>query len=340
MKRSVLSAVLLAVAIAAAGSARPASTAAAPSDLLKSLPPGDLVLTINVNDLVNRAVPVWFAGDADAARRVEDRIAKAQLETGIDLRKVRDVAISMRLAGNEGADFAAIMTGAFDPARISEALKASKGGANSRTEEYGGATIQSFSARLNTPGPNIASSDLAVSVVDAGTVLVGSVASVRAAIDARAGRAPSVVANTELIAAYEESGSSGVGRFAMKMPADTVKAELAKDPSNIALQNFAAIKTVFGSVDAAAGAALRTTARTYGPTEAKTVSSSLLSLKDLARMLVGGNATLADLVGRAAVSTQGSDVVLTLDVPATMVPAVFNAFQKPEAPKPMAMLGR
>jgi hypothetical protein len=340
MKRTLFSAALMALATATLGVAQLVTNASpATSDLMKSLPPGDAVLTVNVDALVNRAVPAWFAGDAEAARRVEERLAKAQLETGIDPRKVRDLAMSMRLGGTEGADFAAILTGTFDPARIGEALKASKGGAGARTEVYGGVTIQSFSAKLNAPGAPAGATDLAVAVLDPGTLLVGSVKSVRAAIDARTGKGPNVLSNTELIAAYEESGASSVGRFALKMPEETVKAELARDPNNVALQNFVLIKSVFGSLDVSSGAAMRTIARTHDATEAKTVSGSLLSLKELAKMFVGGNATLSDLANRAAITTQGADVLLTLDVPASMVPAVFNSFQKPEAPKPMAVVG-
>jgi hypothetical protein len=336
MNRSLLSAALLALALATAGSARPASPAPAPADLLKSLPAGDLVLTVNMDAVANGAVPAWFAGDAEAARRVDESIAKAQAETGIDLRKVRDLALSMRLGETQGSDFAAILTGTFDADRIVAALKASRGGAGSRSETYGGATVHSFSAKLAAPGAPAGNSDLAFAVLDPGTLLVGSLASVRGAIDARAGRAPNALSNAELMAAYDEAGATGVGRFAMLIPTESVKAELAKDPGNVALQNFALVRSVFGSLDVATGATLRAAARTTGPADAKTVSSSLQSLRELGRMLVGGNAALADVVNRIALTTQGPDVVLTLDVPASLVPAIFNSLQKPRAPKPMA----
>jgi hypothetical protein len=51
---------------------------------------------------------------------------------------------------------------------------------------------------------------------------------------------------------------------------------------------------------------------------------------------VGNTPALADLVSRVTVTAQGSDAVLTLEIPASLVPAVFNSFQKPSAPKPIA----
>jgi len=66
------------------------------------------------------------------------------------------------------------------------------------------------------------------------------------------------------------------------------------------------------------------------------VSTSLVALKDLAKIFAGGNAALADLVDRMAITSSGADVVLTIDVPASQVPAIYKSFQKPEAPKPMA----
>src|SRR5438552_3779891 len=111
------------------------------------------------------------------------------------------------------------------------------------------ALVAAGAARPASPAP----ADAFRSLPPGDLIMTGNVASVRASVDARAGRGPNATSNADLMAAYNESEALGAGRFALKIPEATIKAELAKDPSNTVLQNFALIHSVFGSLDVAGG---------------------------------------------------------------------------------------
>ena len=341
LKRALASAVLLFVAAAvgpaatgAAGSAAPPS---APPDALRSLPAGDMIVTLNVDALVNKSLPGWLASDPESLKRLDDTVAKVRTETGIDLRTVQQVTMSVTMPENADTDFAALLTGSFDQARLVDALKASKGGATARTETYGGATVHVFSTKVSAPGVvAVSTGDAAFTVVDPRTIIVGSLASVRASLDARAGRAPSAASNAELLALFDEATPAGVGRFAMKMPAATVKAELAKDPTNTVLQNFALVRYVFGSIDVASGLGVRAVARTGAAADASSLLGALNALKGIGLVAVGSQTQLADVLNRAALGAKGADVTLTLELPAASIPVLLKSLRPAAPPKPLA----
>jgi hypothetical protein len=333
MGRTAFLAAVLVAALTAGGSARQAAAAPPVNDALRTLPPGDMIATVKVDAVLNQATSTWLSGNADSLRKFNESLSKAQLETGVDFRQVREMALSATFPATGNPEFAAVLTGSFDAARVTEAIKASKAGPTARTEAYGGATLHVFPGRFGAAGVTLHSPEMAVAVLDANTAVVGSLPTVRAAIDVRAGRGPNATSDAELMEAYNQADATGAGRFALKMPEKMLRAEMEKDPNNLVLKNLTSVRYVFGSLGVAPSLTLKATARTGSPAEAKPIYDALNGLLAIGRMAIAGKPDLASMMGifdRTSLTTGGPDVMLVIDVPA---PVLQDAL-KPRAQTP------
>jgi hypothetical protein len=256
------------------------------------------------------------------------------------MRQLHEMAVSVRLLESGESDFAAVVVGSFDAARLSEALKKSPETA-SRTETYQGMTLYVFSQKVAVGGMVDTREEMAFAVLDPQTLALGKPSAVRASIDARGGRAPGIASDSALIEAYNQTGApaQSVLRFAMRMPEQMIKAELAKDPTNPFVKSLALVRFLSGTVDLASGVALNLTARTASPADAKTVHGSLTGFVNVGKMMVSGNEKLAKYgaaLDRIALTVNGSDVRLALDLPMAMVNGLMKAGKGDEGPKPIA----
>src|SRR4051812_25859797 len=99
LRRIALSTAALVLALATTGVAGQAPSRAGAPATLRSLPAGDILMTFDLDRAVNRSLPTWM-GDPETARRINKALEDVQTSTGVDLHRVREMAVSVRLLDN------------------------------------------------------------------------------------------------------------------------------------------------------------------------------------------------------------------------------------------------
>jgi len=286
-----------------------------------ALPPGDLLMTIDAGTLINQTVPLAIANSADDKAKFEKSLAEMQEKSGIDPKQLKLVALSFKSLSSSKPQIAGVVTGSFDTAKLAESLKKDpKTGVEAQVEQYNGQTIY-----VRKDGGE----EFATAVLDSGTLVLGSSADlVHQAIDAHAGKADNATKDAPLFDAFK-STAQGVLRFALRFPKDQISPEqAAKDPT---MKSATAINFVTGSLDAAAGLALRLTAKTASPTDAQPLHDNLAKYLEMGRKFVADNPDskqLASILNATQLTVNGSDVSFALDVPAGQLAAIAADFQK------------
>jgi hypothetical protein len=166
------------------------AAAAHPFDrrLLEQLPPSDLAAVVDLQRLQNETLPRFGDLNASIMRDINRGLADIQKETGLDPRVFERVAVGARLRGANPDQFVLLVQGRFNAAEIIETGYASAQRKDPKlTREariYEGATIFIFGSKSRKEDTRDA-----VAALDGNTLVFGDFAGVRAAIDARAGRA-------------------------------------------------------------------------------------------------------------------------------------------------------
>ncbi len=191
----------LALAFDARSQARSPRTSP-PADALSYLPASDAVMLIDVRRLLNETMPQILGGDKEKLAQANAEIDKFKSRTGIDPRAFGRVVLGVRYtyptAKTTKLETVAIAHGPFDAKALAAAARIAASG-KYREEKYRGATIMimSINDQMKVLGLwNMRVSELAICALDTKTLAIGSLSTVRAAIDAgKRGRA-----NGELIA--------------------------------------------------------------------------------------------------------------------------------------------
>jgi hypothetical protein len=268
--------------------AQRASRAKAP-DIFSFVPASDGVVVIDANRLLNETLPRVFAGDAAKLAHLNSELDKFKTDTGIDPRAFERVVVSARYTypspNVTKLEPVAIAQGKFDARAVTLAARlAGKG--KVRDEKYRNATIVvlTINDQMKLFGLwNMRVRDLAITALNANTIALGTPATVRAAIDA--GRTPRRD-SVELVsmATRDKQAVIGFGANVTK----TLWSNLNLGTDAIA-QDVGSIRQAYGSVSTTAtDVALTIVARTETPASAKSLSETLLGLKQLAGMLVLG----------------------------------------------------
>ena len=295
MKRKIferLIALAVVVMFAALVSAQPAartrtSTQSATSDIFSFVPQSDGVVVVDVNRLLNETLPQVFAGDSAKLAQINSEIDKFKTQTGIDPRAFNRVVVAARYTHPTPTatklEPVAIATGTFNAAAVTGAARlAAKG--KVREEKYRGATITvlTINDQLNVFGVwNMRVRDLAVTALNSNTLAVGTPATVRAAIDA--GRTPRRD-SVELVALATRDPKAVIG-FGANVPQSVwARLDLGTDQM---VQDASSIRQAYGSVGTTAtDISLMLVARTETPAAAKSLSDTLIGLKQVAGFLV------------------------------------------------------
>jgi hypothetical protein len=171
-------------------------SAQAPVDVraaLASFPDSQVVLFVNTHRLVNEALPrVMQPADYQ-------KLLDAAQRGGLDPRALEYTAVGVRFTGPSGSvpEFVAVARGGFnaDALLAIGRLALASQNISARQESYGSKTIEIFDAGTfakmagqNPALPGMPSTEVGVAALDAGTLVAGSPAYVRAAIDAAQGR--------------------------------------------------------------------------------------------------------------------------------------------------------
>jgi hypothetical protein len=177
--------------IAAQGSVPAAS---ASLEALGALPASDGVFVINVQALLQKAMPRVLPPEAVTELDSMGEFLRAQI--GVDLRRLSSVAIGFRMlpfiTSRQLPEYYAVLKGAFNSELLVKALRKSNSKAL-REEEYRDYRIYVFDldAILGAPGAPVPSlfRGLALVILNDTTLAVGSLDNVRRTIDASDGQA-------------------------------------------------------------------------------------------------------------------------------------------------------
>lgn len=304
--------VLIITALLAAGNP---STAASPAnDTLNYLPPSDAIALVDVRRFLREIVPRVFEGDAAKLAQMNSEIDKFKDRTGVDLRSFDRIVLGMHYTFPSATvtkiENVAIAHGVFDAKALTAAEKLAASG-KYREEKYRGRTISiiSINDQIKLLGLwNIRVSDLAICPLDANSLALGNLSSVRSAIDT--GRAGT--STNQPLAALAGRDPNAVVGFGGNLTSELMKNlnvgndAIAKDVNSI--------RQVYGSMGPSdADVALFLAARTDSPEAAKSVSETVIGLKQLGGILIMRLAPAKKALAESAldnlkITTRGNEV--------------------------------
>src|SRR5256714_2104334 len=191
--------VALVSALPAAGQ-RQRTVPATPPNVAGYLPASDAIAVVDVKRMLNETMPGIVGGDAAKLAEANAEVDKFKTRTGVDLHSMDRVVIGIRYtyptATSTRLETVAIAHGTFDARAVAASVRAAASG-KSREEKYRGATITIINVNddLKLIGLwNMRVNELAICLLDQNSLALGTLANVRAAVDAgRAGRAPADV---------------------------------------------------------------------------------------------------------------------------------------------------
>ena len=232
-----------------------------------------------------------------------------QEETGIDVATDIDRVIAALSDSESEAERPLIIArGRFDEVRI-EGLIRQKGGS---VEEYSGMRL------LTHPDGNIG-----ISFVEPGLVAVGSPASVRRALDTKAGRLANVTTNAELMR-FVRDVSDGNAWTVARFDALAGRGQLTSDLAN----QLPAINWLTARGYVNGGVRGTVSAETRDEAAAQDLRDVIQGFMVLARMQAGQNPELTDLINSLQLGGSGTVVSLAFSVPVSVLDTL-GAFTAP-----------
>ena len=301
--------------------------AQAPSDLLASLPESDLVILVDVQRLLNEAIPRILTNDEATLVQMNAAINELKAYTDIDVRAINRAVIGMRglkaAADMKKPEFAGVMIVEGLNPEVLLALLRREGKGKYREQQYEGKTlyISVADGGLKPPGPMAAGvTELALTALDTNTIALGTPAEVRASIDASAGRAPRVSADLVALATRNTDvliGIAGTVPPSMMTPPPTGSGEKQSDEFSRALSS---LRQVYASIGLTpAGFDIFAVGRAGGPAEAKTLSDMLNAFRTLGSL--GSSAQrseqeklIRDLLASVQISAEGDEVQIKYEL--------------------------
>jgi hypothetical protein len=290
------------------------------ANIVNQLPPSDAVININVGRLFAEGLPAAVAGDQTKLAQLNSQVEKLKTQTGVDPRAFDQLAMGLRYTypspGIVKVESVALARGRFNSASVLAAGRVAAAGRFAE-QKYKGATVYVFTLndQIRLFGVyNLRVNELAVAILNANTLAMGTPANVRAAIDAQTGRK----INGE-VAALALSDPGAIIAFGGNVPPQLLSG-LRLD-NDAVVKDLSGIRQVFGSA-AMKGAnfSLLIVARTYNAAQAKNLSDTVTSVLPLAPLLVGrlpeakmklAQTALANL----KVVAQGNELRITTEVP-------------------------
>lgn len=340
MRRVTVVAILLALAISGGvnrTSALPAAQSG--SDLLQFLPDGNAVILIDVQKMTSSSL--WSAiTSQDKLKSNLDKVSSEFSDMGVKLSDLQTVALAFP-ASNMNNPVVAI-TGGFDQTNLLSRLRANAKIklTSEKYKNYDVYKVESIptatkdQSKENKPAANVGNSDSAAkskndgsfAFYDAKTVVVGSVESVRASIDAKTGAKASVAQNAKLTEALGQNPTAAI-RFALNVtPGMTSGIQSSQMP----LPDLSSVKMIFGSVDVTSGIDLIATLRNDTAEHAKNIADRLNGLLEMIRGYMStmtNDPKMTALAGALkTVSVTGTD--LDVKISGNLPMEVFNQIIK------------
>jgi hypothetical protein len=321
---------LLLASIAAAQTRR---TAAQPgSSLLSTLPPSDAVAIVKVKSVIDDAMPKLLAGNPAKLSEANAQIEHFKTRTGLDPRSFEEVAIGIRYTypaeGVTKFRTIGVARGSFSAAALTAAGRIAANG-KYREEHYQGKTIYIFSLdqQLRLFGMfDLNIGELAVSPLDANTLAVGDVSTVRDYIGMPRSRNR---ANAELIALASRDPNAIFGFGGNISPQLRKTLSLTNDAI---ARDLTAIRQVYGSVALSEkDLHVMVAAKTVDEYAARNLAGTVEGLKQFGGLFVNRLPAAKAAPARNALATmsitnQGNELQIRTSVAQTSLAPVFGGF--------------
>jgi hypothetical protein len=296
---------------------------------LSYLPASDGIAIIDVRRLLNETMPRILAGDPAKLAQANAEIDKFKTRTGIDPRAFDRVVLGTRFTYPSPRvtklETVAIAHGTFDAKALTASARAAANG-KYREEKYRGATIYIIPVndQMKLFGVwDMRINDLAVCALDPNSLAIGSVATVRAAIDAgKSGKA-----SAELAALATRDPKAVIG-FGANLPKELMTSlnvgndTIAKDASSI--------RQVYGSIGSTeTDVSLMLVARTDSADAANNLNDTVTGLKQLGGLFIGRMAPDKKALAQAAldnlkITTRGTELEIRTQVAAANLASVIK----------------
>jgi len=302
------------------------------SGLLSSLPPSDAVALINVNRLLDEAMPKLLAENPARLAEVNNELVNFKTQTGLDPRSFDQIALGFRyLYPAEGItkiSTVALARGTFNAGAI---VAAGRLAANGKyvEQKYLGKTIYIFTLdrQLKLLGLwDIKVGDLAVTAVDGNKIALGELDAVRGVIDANRSRK---YANPELIALANRDPNAIIG-FGGNLTAKLLQ-NLRTTTDGVARQ-ITAVRQVYGTLGmTTTDLELMMAARTVDPDSARNLSDTVEGLKQFGAIFINRLSAVKGTLARSAlnnlkVTTQGNELQLRTAVAQSQVTPLIRGY--------------
>jgi len=300
------------------------------SDVLQFLPASDAIVIVNARRLINEALPIVLAADPAKLARINTDLAKFKTRTGIDPLSLDRVVLGMRYTypspNITRVQTVAVARGTFDPKAVAAAGRAASG-EKYREEKYRGATISilTLNDQIKLAGLwDVKVGELAVCVLDANTVVFGSLENVRAALTAGRAGAGSNQALAAL-ASRDPNQLAGFGANVTRALLDNLHVG-----TDAVAKDVGSIRQIYGSVGKTqTDLSLLIVARTGTPAEAKSVSETVTGLKQLGGIFIARMQSPKKKVAQGAldslkITTAGNEVQISTQLPTSDLAAFIK----------------
>ncbi len=318
--------------IALAQGSRTTSAARQAPTLLSSLPPSDAVALINVNRVLDEALPKLLAENPTKLADITAELAKFKTQTGLDPRSFDQIALGLSYKypreGITKISTAALARGTFNPGAI---VAAGRLAANGKYVErkYQGKTIYIFSLdqRLRLFGLwDMMVRDLAVAALDANTLALGDLDAVHGVIDANRTRKH---ANAELIALASRDPNAILGFGGNVSP--TLLQNLSLSNDSIA-RELTAVRQVYGTLGmTSTDLELMLAARTVDTYSAKNLGDTVEGLKQFGALFINRLSAAKSTLARTAlnnlkITTVGNELQIRTAVGQSQVSPLMRGY--------------
>lgn len=285
------------------------------TNLLASLPPSDAVALIKVKRVIDEAVPNLLAGNPARIAEVNEEMARFKTQTGIDPRSIDQIALGMSFTYPTEAitkvNTIAIASGTFNAGAMVAAGRLASSGKYAE-QKFQGKTIYLFSLdrEVKLLGLwNLRISDLAVTSLTPNTLAMGSLESVKGAIESGRTRK---FANPQLIALAGSDPNAIVG-FGGNVSEALIQNLRA---NNSWARELTAVRQVYGSVGmTSADLEVMLAAKTVDAASAKNLSDTVEGLTQLGTLFLGRLSPVRETLARSAiknlkVTTTGNELLI------------------------------
>lgn len=307
------------------------------NSLAAELPVSDAAAVIDLQRLLNTALPQILNAKPQTLTVVNAKIDEVKNQTSIDLRQFEQVAVGVNYRQTAPKKFdllpVALARGKYNADALLTAMKLAAGN-KFREEKVGAKTIYIFAPREIVPNNNpqnnrsivlpglgiiidldkIFAGEIAVAAFDDKTLAFGKLARVRETLEGKSRIAQNILAlvnrNPNVVISF---GGNVPTNFLAEMFNLTEDDEIGK--------NINSIRQMYGSLDAADGKAIvAVTAKTTDAKQAEDLETTVSGFQMLGKSVLGGmrgddKKIYARMAENAKITREGSEVMLNLQVP-------------------------